>query len=524
MIQDIKLLDCTLRDGCHINGGNFGRRVIVEMIENLVQANVDIIEVGFFDNGKHDENSAYYSSIEEVKKILPKERGRSHFCLMADFVDVSGIEPCDGTVEFFRLSFKRHRWAWAIDAAKKLIAKGYKVYINPVNCNVYTDEQYLECIKTVNGIKPYGFSIVDTFGVLRKQDLSRIYYMVERNLDSSIVIGLHLHENLGLSYSLAQHFLEIRAPRRQISIDGSLLGMGRAPGNLCIEQIMDHMNYNYGTDYNLEPALDAIDEFIAPIKRDHPWGYAIPYALSGRYGLHRTYAEYLMGKNRLKTKDIQRILSKVDHEHIEMFDECYIEDLYRKYMSSTYDDAETIHRLKESTARKRVMVICPGATIAEYADKIAAFAKERETIVFSVNFIPEFLKPDYVFCGNVKRISNIHGLSGIHRIITSNIIESANNEYENIVSYNDSVYFQEVFCEDSTLMLLKTLDRSGCTQVYMAGFDGFKGNGEDYYSGNYSHEEGKNVTTQTVVKILSSVLYRMNLHYLTPSAYQTMAE
>lgn len=407
-----------------------------------------------------------------------------------------------------------------MDAAKKLIDKGYKVYINPVNCNVYTDEEYISCIKRVNELKPYGFSIVDTFGVLRKQDLSRIYYLVEGNLDKEIVIGLHLHENLGLAYTLAQHFLEIRSPRRKISIDGSLLGMGRAPGNLCIDQIIDHLNYNFGADYNLEPAFDAIDNYIAPIKREKPWGYAIAYALSGKYGLHRTYAEYLMGKNRLKTKDIQRILSQVDHDHIEMFDEAYIERLYREYMSASYDDSASLQFLRETVEGRSVLVICPGSSISRYRDRILQFVREKECVILSVNFAPDFLKPTIAFCANAKRLSNLRDLKGVPRIVTSNLKESAEGCCEGVVSYHDCVYFNEFFCEDSTLMLLKTLERAGNTEVFLAGFDGFRDNGADYYSKNYTHEDGKNVSIETVDCILHSALNKIKVHFLTPSAYE----
>ena len=104
MAQDIKLLDCTLRDGAHLNKGKFGKRVIVDTINDLVEATVDIIEVGFFDNEEHDDDTSFFSSIAEVKRILPENSKNSAFCLMADFVDVSKVEPCDGTVEYFRLS------------------------------------------------------------------------------------------------------------------------------------------------------------------------------------------------------------------------------------------------------------------------------------------------------------------------------------------------------------------------------------------------------------------------------------
>lgn len=45
---DIKLLDCTLRDGGYVNDWNFGHNNLVSIFERLVDANVDFIEVGFW--------------------------------------------------------------------------------------------------------------------------------------------------------------------------------------------------------------------------------------------------------------------------------------------------------------------------------------------------------------------------------------------------------------------------------------------------------------------------------------------
>ena len=520
MEENIKILDCTLRDGAHLNGGNFGRKVIEETIDDLIKANVDIIEVGFFDNKQHSVDSSYFSSIAELKEILPQNRGNSKFSLMADYLDVSQIEPCDGTVEFFRLSFKRHRLEWGLNAAKILMEKGYKCYINPVNCNVYTDEQYLNVLHEVNELHPYGFSIVDTFGVMRKQDLSYRYYLAENNLAQDITIGIHLHENLGLAYSLAQHFLEIANPMRKISIDGSLLGMGRVPGNLCIEQIMDHLNLQYGKNYFTEPAYDAIDDFIAPIKREIPWGYSIPYALSGKYGLHRTYAEFLMGKNRLKTKDIQRILRLIDKDHMEMFDEEYVERLYRQYVAVEYDESENVKKLTKELNGKKILVICPGSSIVEYQTKIVDKVQEKNIVVISVNFIPEFIQPDFVFCANAKRISNVSKTKDVIKMITSNLLEISENDFDYVFSFNDCVYFNEVFCEDSTLMLLNVLEKCGCQDIYLAGFDGFSNKKSNYFSDDYTKEDGNNVTKEEVKYIINSALGKLRLHFLTPSMYQ----
>lgn len=46
--RQIRLLDCTLRDGGHLNEGIFGKEVIKNVIKKLAEANVDIIEAGFY--------------------------------------------------------------------------------------------------------------------------------------------------------------------------------------------------------------------------------------------------------------------------------------------------------------------------------------------------------------------------------------------------------------------------------------------------------------------------------------------
>ena len=288
---------------------------------------------------------------------------------------------------------------------------------------------------------------------------------------------------------------------------------------LLHEQIMDHLNINYGTDYNTEPALDAIDDYIAPIKRNIPWGYSVPYALSGKYGLHRTYAEYLMGKNRLKTKDIQRILRMIDKNHIELFDEDYVESLYRQYISTAFDDSKSVEKLSEELSNKKVVVICPGRSIISHKDRIIDYIRKNEAVVVSVNFVPEFTKPDYVFCANKKRVNNLVDNSETKRIVTSNISDELKSK-EYTISFNECVYFNEIFCEDTTLMLLKTLLRCGKKSIAIAGFDGFIDKQDNYFDSDYTHEEGKNINSKTVKRILNSTLGEMNIHYITPSLYK----
>ena len=69
-MKDIKLLDCTLRDGGYVNDWEFGRDNIVNIFERLVSAGVDIIEVGFLDERRpFDPNRSIFPDTESANKI-----------------------------------------------------------------------------------------------------------------------------------------------------------------------------------------------------------------------------------------------------------------------------------------------------------------------------------------------------------------------------------------------------------------------------------------------------------------------
>lgn len=520
MDKQFRLLDCTLRDGCHITGGCFGEETIRKIIERLVEANADIIEVGFLWDKPFSTDYAKYYTIADVKKILPKCCGNSKFSLMADFIDLDHLEPCDGTIEYIRLSFKRWRLDWGIITAKLLMDKGYKVFINPVNNNVYTDKQYIEVLDKVNELHPYGFSIVDTFGTMWINDLSHRYYLVENNLLPDITIGVHLHENLGLAYSLAQHITKIANPTRKIVIDGSLLGMGRVPGNLCMEQFMEYMNEQFGTSYNIEPVYDAIDDYIAPIKQEKPWGYAIPYALSAKYHLHRTYAEYLINTRRLKNKDIQRILSKIPQSEAETYNKDYIEKLFLDYLNVEYDSAKDIEYLRDFFSKYMdYLIIAPGSSIRDKIDTLKEL-NTKETCVLSVNFDSSNIgiTPDYIFVTNTKRIDAINTCKR-KTIVTSNLVNDVERASA-VISYNDLAYTNGNYCNDSTIMLINLLKITGIKKTKVAGFDGKRDGSKNYYDNSFDRNTSFEENESHIKYIVDDLKEEISIDFITESIYQ----
>ena len=267
-MENVRLLDCTLRDGGYINQWDFGKKTIQSIIARLTEAGADIIEIGFLRNCTWDEDKTVFPSIKELKKLLPVNPGKTQFAAMAlhNQYDIEKLEPCDGSVEIIRVTFHDYDIEEGLAFCAKVKEKGYQLFVNPINIMGYSDRQLLDLLEKVNRLHPYGFSIVDTFGSMTGRELIRIYSLCENNLEKDIVLGLHLHENMAQSFSLAQSFLKMREPERSCVLDASLNGMGRVPGNLCIELIMDYLNKHFGKSYDIDPVLDAIEESISPEK------------------------------------------------------------------------------------------------------------------------------------------------------------------------------------------------------------------------------------------------------------------
>ncbi len=528
-MKNIQLLDCTLRDGGHINNSEFGEDVIKAIIRNLMQSRIDIIEAGFLQDCEYNRDRAMFNNIEEAKRILPPKSEGTGFALMAqaDLYDFSKLEKCDGTVEYIRVSFHDVHVEEGFEACARVIEKGYKCFVNPINIMGYTDAQILGFIKRVNELGAYCFTMVDTFGAMQRQDLVRLCNLIDHNLNRDIRIAVHLHENQSLSFSLAQNFIDIKSPTRDICIDGSLHGMGRVPGNLCIELMLKYMNENYGTAYDIEPVYDAIDEYIMEIKRRIPWGYSIPYALSAQHKVHRTYAEYLMERGRLKTKQINQILSQIDAGHKTRFDREYIDSLYAAYQSHSIDDAsgrEAFSKLicsgnaSSGITAARILIIGPGPSIRSHRQDIEDYIYSASPYVISANFIWEDVKSDCAFFTNIRRWETFHDKSGCDtKVISSNLMD-AGYEYDIAVNYSDYAYFRDMIADNCILMLLRLLDTLGVKNVAFAGFDGFRDGPNFALNGmergaDHTHD---NALTRSVLESLSG---EMNFTWITPSIF-----
>lgn len=523
-MANIKLLDCTLRDGGYINNWEFGQHAIKDILKKLAEARIDYVEVGFLRDCRYRKEAALFNHCAEIRSMLPENKGKTLFTAMALYnqYDIAQLEDYDGqTIDALRITFHDYDINQGLAYIKQVIDKGYKVFVNPINIMGYSDEMILRLLEKVNRIKPYAFSIVDTFGSMMREDLQRIYLLVEHNLDKDIVIGLHLHENLALSYSLAQDFIDMKFGIRKCVIDASMLGMGRAPGNLCIELIADYMNQKQEGDYNVNPLLDAIDDYIVKWKEVEPWGYNMAYALSAKYNLHRNYAEFLLGKGRLRARQINQIMGSIENYKKTAYDEEYIENLYRSFQSNNVDDTVFVKKLCAECTGRQVLILAPGTSILEQECSIRQYIERNDPLIIAANFIPDTIGVDYVFCCNAIRFEMLQERYHNERlIVTSNLLDICAGG-ENVVNYSDLSLEGEEHCDNSVIMLLRLLRKMAVRSVYVAGFDGYKHEGNDYVlscmANNHTKGEEEN---SRIKRYLGRLIQDMEIHFLTATLYR----
>lgn len=520
--DDLKLLDCTLRDGGYINDWRWGFQVARVIIQSLVKAKIDVVEAGFLRNVEgYNPDVTVCNHIEELNRLLPDEHGSTMFSAMAmrSNYDIRKLSPYSGKgIGIIRITAHDYDIEEGMNFAREVQSRGYKLSINPINIMGYSDEKILWLIDQANQINPWQFSIVDTFGSMKRRDLDRIVSLVDHNLDRNIRVALHLHENMSLSFSLAQNFHD-KHLNRPTSIDGSLMGMGRVPGNLPIELIADYLNEYSNKTYDIDYLMDAIEDYIAPIRKQAEWGYTPVYFLSARFNLHRNYSEYYRKKGDLTNCDINRILARFDDSKKTAFDSEYADRLYEEYKDNRIDDSEDRAKLSSALKGRKILILAPGSTIKTYRHKIEEYISNENPIVISVNFMPDDFKPDYAFFSNNRRYDIINKFP-CSVIITSNLSGNPNASRASLTINYNSVSAASPRLSNGFVMLLKLLKDIGVEQITAAGADGFSETEENYFDSVLRSPmllgDKTNIDSAEAIHRLD-----IDIEYLTPSAYDT---
>lgn len=529
---EIKLLDCTLRDGGYVNDWEFGHNNLVSIFERIVGAGVDIIEVGFLDDRRpFDMNRSIMPGSADVEKIYGNlDRKQALVVGMIDYgtCGIDHIQPCkDSYLDGIRVIFKKHiRWQ-AIDFCRQLKELGYKVFVQLVSITSYEDEELMDLIGLANDLEPYAVSMVDTYGLMHQENLMHYYQLLNQHLKPTIGVGYHSHNNFQMAYANCIEMLS-HETERMVLVDGTIYGMGKSAGNAPIELLAMHLNDRYGKNYDISQMLEAVDANVMPIYKMTPWGYNMFYFIAASNDCHPNYVSYLMDKRTLSVKSINEILSKLEGEKQLMYDQKLIEQLYLDYQNIVVNDETDMEELTGQFRNRNVLLLGPGLNVQKQLDKIKAYVEKANPIIVSVNFISGELNSDYVFLSNSKRYVQLAtALSqnpSLKVIATSNVTKT-DGSFDYTLQYSSLLDREAdgVCMDNSFVMLLKVMKKIGVTEVALGGFDGYIGDKKQNYINAYMeynfNKEHAEKLNQYVSGILQELQQDITMNFITDSQY-----
>lgn len=522
-MNNIQILDCTLRDGGYCNEWKFGFSNAVKIIHGLQEAGIDIIECGFLTNQvTYDPDVTKFTTVAEASAVIPEDREGKLFVAMMNYgeYDIDTLPPYDGSsIDGIRIAFHKKNLGEALTLCEQIKEKGYLVFVQAMVSLSYTDEEFLSMIRRVNNFKPYAFYIVDSFGMMKGKDLKRLFFMIEHNLCNEIRIGFHSHNNMQLAYSNAQELAAVQTNRNLI-IDSSVYGMGRGAGNLNTELFIEYLNENFGKKYSIKPILTLIDEILNEFYQQSYWGYSLPNYISAAHCAHPNYAGYLDDKKTLTIEGMNDIFDMMDEDKKVSYDKAYIEDLYLRYMERGKAQEEHRAELNEKLRNKKVLLIAPGKSSVDEQEKITEFSSDKDTVVISINFRYGKIFPDYIFLSNLRRFRELPEEDRCRCIVTSNI--PADGTYYH-VKYKDLLNREEAVSDNAGLMAIKFLMGYEIEGVYLAGFDGYSHDAEE----NYGSSDMAFITRNAVLdamnigmsKMLADYAKKIKIEFLTEARH-----
>lgn len=535
-MKNVRILDCTLRDGGRIINCAFNDQEIKEISDKLANAKIDIIEVGFlrdWRNVNYQGNSTFFTDVDQIRPFVDKSKNSILYVAFIDFgmCDIDSIKEYDGTsIDGIRFGFTKKNYNESKDEvlrwANVIKDKGYKLFVQGVNSLNYTDRELLELVDMINVIHPYSFGIVDTYGAMYMDDVDRIYGLIDHNMLSDICINFHSHNNYQLSFAFAQEVIKLSgSSSRQIIIDGTLSGMGKVAGNLNTELIVDYLVRKNHYDYEFEDILDMLDDYIYKYTLEHTWGYSTAAMMAGIYKSHPNNVIYLTEKYRLDTKDIGKLLSMIEPETRQRYDYDNIQKLYTEYIADKVDDYLAIQGLKELAEGKEIFLMVPGNTLNTHKEQIDEYIHVNKPVVISVNFVADE-STAYAFFGNAKRYGNLKTKRiGRKVIVSSNVKSDDCNDI--IVNYHSLINRGYKYFENSTIMLLNLLKRVNPAKITIAGFDGFDINStKNYVDSSYQNErhvdEFETLNDEISImlrEIIETMSPNCEFVFITPSLY-----
>ncbi len=285
---EIKVLDCTIRDGGLMNNHNFEDGFVRAIYDTCVAAGINYMEIGYKTSKKIAAPGAFgawkHCDEDAIRRIVGENPTELKLSAMADaertdyHTDI--LPKKDSVLDCIRVATYIHQIPTAIDMIKDAHDKGYETTVNLMAVSVVKEKDVDEALEAFVRSPVGTIMLVDSFGALYSEqirDLTAKY--LEAVAGTGKQVGMHAHNNQQLAYANTIEALILGANR----LDASMAGLGRGAGNCPMELLLGFL---HNPKFQLRPVLQCLQEHLVPLRRKMEWGVSAPYMITGQMNLH----------------------------------------------------------------------------------------------------------------------------------------------------------------------------------------------------------------------------------------------
>jgi 4-hydroxy 2-oxovalerate aldolase len=285
---EIKVLDCTIRDGGLIIDHAFEDGFVKAVYQTCVDAGIDYMEIGYkaskrqFAGGKS--GAWRFCEEDDLRRIVGDNPTALKLSAMADAGKCdwrTDILPKDKSVlDMIRVACYVHQIPEAVDMIKDAHDKGYEVSANLMAVSVIQDPDLDQALEVLAQTPASVIVVVDSNGALYAEQIEILVKKYLKAVEGTgKQIGIHTHNNLQLAFANTIEAIIHGANR----IDATMAGIGRGAGNCAMELLLGFLR---NPKFRLRPILKLLQDHFIKLRQQVEWGPLVQYNITGQLNQH----------------------------------------------------------------------------------------------------------------------------------------------------------------------------------------------------------------------------------------------
>jgi 4-hydroxy 2-oxovalerate aldolase len=529
MKNKFKILDCTLRDGGYYNNWNFEKKLVNEYLKAISETKIQYVELGFrtLDKKKIKGNTAYTTDKFINSLSIPKNLKIGTMVNASDFLQskLNNKKSCEQLfpetkntkIKFIRLACHINEPFEIINVINWFKKNNFIVTINLMQISEIRENQIKKICNLSKKLNIDVLYLADSLGCLKPKEIYKIVNLFKKYWKSNL--GIHAHNNMKLAYANT-----LAANSNGVEwVDGTVLGMGRGPGNAKTEEIVKYFYKKMSSKINNKVLKNLINKHFLSLRKKYKWGANKYYYLAAKNKIHPTYIQEILSDKRYSKFNYLKIinnLKNIDTKKYNPFKLLKSMDFFIGKPGGLWSPSSLLQN-------KKILIIGAGDSVLKYKKSLERFVQKNDVYVICLNTVRSFTNSLInlrVICHPLRILSDVF----FHNYLTKDLVLPVSMmpkklyklykiknrkifDYGLSVRSNNSININKNYCilpKPLAVGYSLAIAISGkASHIFLAGFDGYK------------VDDPHNDETNQIFKILNKKYGKNILISLTQTKY-----